>query len=227
MPVKIQREVQMPVRDRVKELRRVRAGELKGAPWNWRRHGDRQRNAVVGSLEELGITDPLKARELPDGTLELWDGHLRQDILARVGPDTLIPVIVTDLTESEAKKANLIHDPLAELAESDAEKLDSLIQSVDTDNAALAELLDDLAGTATEGVIQDLADGSTGESGDDDEDAEEQPAAEYRHLTLALTVAQELEVRKAIKTAKAHFGCATSPEAVVSVMKEWLDAHRA
>lgn len=215
----------MQVRDRVKELRRVRAGDLKGAAWNWRRHGDRQRNAVVGSLEELGITDPLKARELADGTLELWDGHLRQDILARVGPDTLIPVIVTDLTESEAKKANLIHDPLAELAEPDAEKLDSLIQDVDTDNAALAELLDDLAGTATEGVIDHLADGSASESDDEDGDTEE-PVAEYRNMTLAFTVAQELEVRKAIKAAKAHYGCETSPEAVVSVMKEWLDAHR-
>lgn len=214
----------MLVRDRVKELRRVRAGDLKGAPWNWRRHGDRQRSAVVGSLEELGITDPLKARELADGTLELWDGHLRQDILARVGPDTLIPVIVTDLTEEEAKKANLIHDPLAELAEPDAEKLDSLIQDVDTDNAALAELLDDLAGTATEGVIEGLADGSPDES-DDEESDNEEPPAEYRNMTLAFTVAQELEVRKAIKAAKAQYACETSPEAVVSVMKEWLDAH--
>src|SRR5262245_32798404 len=147
----------MQIRDRVMELRRVRAGDLNGAAWNWRRHGDRQRKAVVGSLEELGITDPLKARELADGSLELWDGHLRQDILARVGPDTIVPVVVTDLSESEAKKANLIHDPLAELAEPDAEKLDSLIQDVDTDNAALAELLNDLSGTAAESVIEDLA----------------------------------------------------------------------
>jgi hypothetical protein len=216
----------MQVRDRVKELRRVRAADLKGAAWNWRQHGDRQRSAVVGSLEELGITDALKARELADGTLELWDGHLRQDILVHIGPDTLIPVIVTDLTEAEAKKANLIHDPLAELAEADAEKLDALIRDVDTDNEALAKVLDDLAGTATESVIDDLANTSYADSehavvGADDD------AIEYRNLTLALTVSQELEVRKAIRSAKAHYGCETSPEAVFSILKEWLDAHRA
>src|SRR5215472_11177056 len=97
----------MGIRCRVRELRRVRAGDLKGAPWNWRRHCDEQRGAVIGSLEELGITDPLKVRELPDGSLELWDGHLRQDILAAIGPDTLVPVVVTDLSEAEAMKANL------------------------------------------------------------------------------------------------------------------------
>src|SRR5262245_51658304 len=135
----------MIVRDRVRELRRVRAADLKGASWNWRRHGDAQRGAVAGSLEELGITDPLKVRELPDGSLELWDGHLRQDILAGVGPDTLIPVVVTDLSEAEAKKANLVHDPLAGMAEPDPEKLDALLGEVEVDNRALADLLDELA----------------------------------------------------------------------------------
>jgi hypothetical protein len=45
---------------------------------------------------------------------ELFDGHLRQEIVnAEIGPDTLIPVIVTDFDEAEAKKANVLRDPLA------------------------------------------------------------------------------------------------------------------
>ncbi len=135
----------MEIRDRVRELRRVRAGDLKGAPWNWRRHGEVQRSAVVGSLEELGITDPLKVRELADGSLELWDGHLRQDILAAVGPDTLVPVVVTDLSEAEAKKANLVHDPLAGMAEPDPDKLAALLDDVEVENDALQAVLDELA----------------------------------------------------------------------------------
>jgi ParB-like chromosome segregation protein Spo0J len=135
----------MVIRDRVRELRRVRAGDLKGAPWNWRLHGKAQRGAVAGSLEELGITDPLKVRELPDGSLELWDGHLRQDILAGVGPDTLVPVVVTDLSEAEAKKAILVHDPLAGMAEADPERLEALIAEVEVDDPALVAMLDELA----------------------------------------------------------------------------------
>lgn len=123
----------MEIRDRIVDLRRVKAAELRGAPWNWRTHPDAQRAAVVGSLEELGITDPLKTRVLPNGSLQLWDGHLRQDILNLIGPDTLIPVVVTDLTEAEAKKANVIFDPLAGLAEADQEKLDALLADVESD----------------------------------------------------------------------------------------------
>ena len=133
----------MELRDRIKDLRRVRARDLKGAPWNWRTHGRAQREAVLGSIEELGFFDTLDARELPDGTLELVDGHLRQDIVhAAVGPDTLVPVVVTDFTEAEARKASLLNDPLAGLAEADAGRLDALLREVTTESDALQELLD-------------------------------------------------------------------------------------
>lgn len=145
-------------RSRVKELRHVRAGDLKGAPFNWRTHPEAQRAAVVESLEELGWFDPLDVRELPDGSLELIDGHLRQDLAARVGPDTLIPVVVTDLSDAEAKKANLLKDPLGQLAEANAGKLDALLGEVGVKNEALAGLLDEMRGTASGATLQD-ADG--------------------------------------------------------------------
>jgi ParB-like chromosome segregation protein Spo0J len=173
----------MEIRDRVRELRRVRAGDLRGAPWNWRRHGDEQRGAVIGSLEELGITDPLKVRELPDGSLELWDGHLRQDILAGVGPDTLVPVGVTDLSEAEAKKANLVHDPIAGMAEADPEKLDALIAEVEIDNRALASMLDELAN------VNGL------ESGEPEEEADTDPqlgGLEYRVIVKCADEQQQV-----------------------------------
>lgn len=65
------------LRNRVQELVMVPARELKGAPWNWRGHPEAQREALRGSLRELGIIDAVKARRLPDGSLEMYDGHLR------------------------------------------------------------------------------------------------------------------------------------------------------
>jgi DNA modification methylase len=77
--------------------------------------------------------------------VELIDGHLRQVIFQRLGPDTLVPVVLCDLDDAEAKKANLLHDPLAGLAETDSAKLDALLREVQTPSQELAGVLDDLA----------------------------------------------------------------------------------
>lgn len=135
----------MTYRDRIKELRRVPAKDIRGAPFNWRVHPASQVEALLGSIEELGFFDPLDTRELPDGSLEMFDGHARQDLInARIGPNTLIPCIVTDFTEAEAKKANLLKDPLAGMAEADPVKVDALIAEVTAESEALAKLIDDL-----------------------------------------------------------------------------------
>ena len=98
----------MQIRDRIKELRRVRASELVPNPRNWRTHPVPQRNAMRGILAEVGYADALLARELPDGRLEIIDGHLR----AETTPDALVPVLVLDVNEAEASKILLTHDPL-------------------------------------------------------------------------------------------------------------------
>lgn len=147
------------IRNRIKGYREVRAAELKGAPWNWREHPDGQRSAVAASIQELGFFDPLDTRELPDGSLELIDGHLRQEIInADIGPDTLIPVVVTDFTEAEAKKANLIKDPLAAMAETNQANLDVLLSEVSTGSQALEAMLTELAGESggDEGKLKPL-----------------------------------------------------------------------
>lgn len=135
----------MTIRDRVKELRQVRASEIHGSPWNWRVHGDEQRAATAGSMEELGIFTPLDCYEKPDGTVWLFDGHLRQEILEGIGPNTMVPINVTDLTEDEAKKANVIKDPLAGLAEANQQALGELLAGIETEHEGLREMLDGLA----------------------------------------------------------------------------------
>ncbi len=131
----------MKIRDRIKELRRVPARELRPNPKNWRTHPVAQQDALKGLLAELGYCDALIARELPDGTLQLIDGHLRCDTT----PDLEVPVLVLDVTEGEADKLLATLDPLASLAEANREALTSLLASVDTDSEAVRELLANLA----------------------------------------------------------------------------------
>jgi hypothetical protein len=47
----------MHIRDRIKELRRVRAGDLKPHPKNWRVHSESQWNALRGLLAEIGYAE--------------------------------------------------------------------------------------------------------------------------------------------------------------------------
>src|SRR5271154_6643208 len=134
----------MEIRDRIKELRRVRASELIPNPRNWRKHPTAQAEALRAMLLGVGYADALIARELPDGRLELIDGHLR----AETTPDAIVPVLVLDVTEEEAEKLLLTLDPLAAMAESDAERMTSLLKTVRTDSAAVQELLRRTAGNS-------------------------------------------------------------------------------
>ncbi len=60
----------MKIRDRIKELRRVKASELSPNPRNWRTHPEGQQDALRGILAEIGYADAILARELKDGTLD-------------------------------------------------------------------------------------------------------------------------------------------------------------
>src|SRR5208283_2162557 len=130
------------IRDRIRELRRVPAKDLLANPKNWRRHPKAQTEALRGLLTEIGYADALLARELPDGRLMLIDGHLRKDTT----PDAHLPVLVLDVNAEEADKLLLTLDPLASLAESDAERIGALLQTVRTDSAAVEELFRRTAG---------------------------------------------------------------------------------
>lgn len=133
-------------RDRIVELRRIRAGDMVPHPKNARTHGGDQMGACTGMLVEVG-----KARALygfpadglgPAGDfsrLMVSDGHLRQ----KIDPDEIWPVIVLDLTRAEADKM-LFGDAVGEMAGYDAVLLDSLLREVNTGCAELQQMLTDL-----------------------------------------------------------------------------------
>jgi hypothetical protein len=147
----------MQVRDRIRELRRVRASELHPNPRNWRMHPKRQQDALRGVLAEIGYADALLVREREEGGLELIDGHLR----AETTPDQLVPVLVLDVSAEEAAKILATHDPLTGLAEIDADRLDELLRDVH------------FASDAVGAMLLELAD--AGHAGDDQAPSEEPP----------------------------------------------------
>ncbi len=134
--------VERQIRDRIKELRRVRASELVPNPKNWRRHPKEQAAALRGLLSEIGYADALLARELDDGRLMLIDGHLRAETTKKA----TVPVLVLDVTEDEADKLLLTLDPLAAMALADKAGVAALLETVHTDSQAVAELLQRVAG---------------------------------------------------------------------------------
>jgi hypothetical protein len=125
-----------PIRNRIKEHRRVRAGDLLPHELNPRLHTEAQRAALAALYEEIGFARSLLAYELPDGRLKLIDGHLRQD----VAPDLEVDVEVLDVSDAEARALLLSLDPLAQLADYDPTALQRLQAVTRTDSDALANL---------------------------------------------------------------------------------------
>jgi ubiquinone/menaquinone biosynthesis C-methylase UbiE len=113
----------MTIRDRVKELRRVRAGDLQENAANWRRHPKAQVDALAGVISEIGFAGALIAYEDDNGTLTLIDGHMR----AGVSADQELPVVVLDVNEAEAKKLLATYDPIGAMAQTDTDALMSLL----------------------------------------------------------------------------------------------------
>lgn len=129
------------IRDRIKEFRRVPASQLIPNQKNWRKHPAEQRAALRGILNEIGFVGACLARELPDGSLELLDGHLRTETAG----DSEVPVLIVDLDDAEAAKVLATLDPIAAMAEADAELLGSLMTDFETQDEAVRKMLDDLA----------------------------------------------------------------------------------
>ena len=130
----------MQIRDRIKELRRVPASQLRPNPKNWRTHPQEQADALRGVLAEVGIADACIAREMPDGSLMLLDGHLRTETLS----GELVPVLVLDVNEEEADKILATLDPLTAMADMNTAKLNDLINSLDITSEGMQAIIDTL-----------------------------------------------------------------------------------
>src|SRR5438067_13679202 len=126
----------MSVRNRIKDHRRVRAGDLVPHELNFRFHPENQRATLSTLYQEIGFARSLLVYELPDGRLKLIDGHLRREL----DPDMLVDVEVLNVDDDEAGKLLLSMDSVAGLAEGDKEVVAQLREITQTDSAVLADL---------------------------------------------------------------------------------------
>lgn len=127
------------IADRIVELVRVPARELRQNPANWREHPRRQRQALRAILGEIGYAAPLIGRRSRGG-IELIDGHLR----AGLDPDQLLPVVVLDVSAAEARVLLATLDPIGAMAASNDEALAELLAGTAARSEPLAELLEAL-----------------------------------------------------------------------------------
>jgi len=173
----------MSTRDRVTELRRVPASELRAHPRNWRRHPERQARAMSDLLARVGYAGALVARETADG-LQLLDGHLRQELAG----DEIVPVLVLDVDDAEAELLLASLDPVGDMAEVDPEMLNDLLGSVAIQQGDLEEFirgllpadLDALAGLGETAFLDDAAAGPTGAQSEWKADAPGTPTSRLR-----------------------------------------------
>ena len=202
----------MKIRDRIKQLIRVKAGDLIPNEKNWRTHPKKQRDALQGILAEIGYADALIAYETPSG-LKLIDGHLR----AETTPDTKVPVLVLDVTEEEASKLLASLDPMSAMAEVNHQILDDLLRDVHTESEALAGMLTALHEKHLREQMKEMSKDT------EEQPDEELPSDDYSQFTIPLTAGQEHDVREALKLAKKVFKTDSSGEALSSLVQDWKE----
>ena len=96
------------------------------------------------SVRGSGFCPSLLAYELPDGRLELIDGHLRRDL----DPDMEVEVEILDVNDTEARRLLLSSDPLAALAENQEQLQRRLLELTPTVNPELREMWERAAANA-------------------------------------------------------------------------------
>lgn len=136
-----------PWRNRIVGTDDVPPEDLLANPDNWRLHPGRQRDALRGSLSELGWI----ARVMVNRTTgHVIDGHARIEEAISKGEPT-VPVEYVELTEDEERLALATFDPIGAMAVRDDAKLRELLGDMVVDEAGLAALVADLgSGLAVE-----------------------------------------------------------------------------
>jgi DNA modification methylase len=121
--------------------------QLLAHPLNFRTHPKSQQDALSGVLGEVGVVQNVIVNER---TGHVVDGHLRISLAMREN-QTTIPVTYVDLSPEEEALILATLDPISAMAGADRDKLDELLRDVSTSDAAVMEMLSDLAESA--GVV--------------------------------------------------------------------------
>jgi hypothetical protein len=115
--------------------------QLLANPLNFRVHPKQQQDALKGVLAEVGIVQNVLCNRT---TGHVIDGHLRISLALRDGQAT-VPVTWVELSEDEEHLVLATIDPVAAMTATDADKLDELLREVCTGDAAVQQMLTELA----------------------------------------------------------------------------------
>ena len=154
----------MATKMRLKEMRWMKASDLKANPRNWRQHPQMQRTVLQGLLDEVGFADVLLAYEDGDD-VTLVDGHLRMDVMG----DEMVPVGILDVTATEADKILATLDPLAGLAITDEATLQGILDGLEFNTQEITDMLAEILAPAYGDMpsLDDLEDKYGGGAEDD------------------------------------------------------------
>jgi DNA modification methylase len=124
--------------------------QLLANPKNWRVHGPAQRDALRGSLSEVGWVQQVMVNRR---TGYVVDGHARvEEALSRHEPT--VPVLYVDLSPEEEALVLATLDPIGAMAEQSSERLAELLAEITVDDKGLTSLLADMAGESeTPGLV--------------------------------------------------------------------------
>lgn len=203
----------MKIKNRIRELRYVLSKDLLPNPKNWRTHPKNQQDALRGILSEVGISDACLARELPDGSLMLIDGHLRAETLA----GQKIPVLILDVNEAESDKILATLDPLSALAGTDAAQLDLLLRDIDTGSESLQKVLADLADDA--GLYQTDSDEENDDAADQEKQDDLPTPAGVRMVQLFLDDSNIGEFQEQCRLLSEHYATSNITDTVLEAIK--------
>jgi len=133
-------------KDRIVGHGKKAASQFMANPKNWRVHPQAQREALRGALNEIGWIAPVVENTR---TGALVDGHERVWQALRNG-DAEVPYVQVDLSEEEEAYALATLDPIGAMAEADRERLDELLSEVQSSEAGVRALLEELAREAVD-----------------------------------------------------------------------------
>jgi hypothetical protein len=114
--------------------------QLLANPANWRTHPGPQRDAIRGSLNEVGWVQQVMVNRR---TGFVVDGHARiEEALTRHEPT--VPVLYVDLSEEEERLVLAVLDPIGAMATRDDARLKELLADLSPEDGGLQALLDSL-----------------------------------------------------------------------------------